>query len=148
MSAPFGNWAEQTFHRRSGADGLISPWVIKGARDGGPFAAYVNEILAPSLTPGTVVILDKFATHRNVEAAQALRQAGCWFLYALPHNLLTAIEKDIFGMLRDEGIGLSPKRRCSIRRAPSQAISSADHPQVSADRAIMSVSFFMAYRSF
>jgi len=26
------------------------------------------------------------ATHRNVEAAQALRQAGCWFLYLPPYS--------------------------------------------------------------
>lgn len=31
-------------------------------------------------------LLDNLATHRNVEAARALRQAGCWFLYLPPYS--------------------------------------------------------------
>ena len=60
---------------------LIAPWVIKGAMNGPAFAAYVQKVLVPELTPGTVVILDNLATHRNAEAAEAIRQAGCWFLF-------------------------------------------------------------------
>jgi transposase len=86
MDAPFGNWGTQTFIAGLTAEGLIAPWVIKGAMDGPAFAAYVKKVLAPSLTPGTVVILDNLATHRNVEAARALRQAGCWFLYLPPYS--------------------------------------------------------------
>lgn len=81
MDAPFGNWGTQTFIAGLTAGGLIAPWVIKGAMDGPAFAAYVKQVLAPSLTPGSVVILDNLATHRNVEAAKALRHVGCWFLH-------------------------------------------------------------------
>ncbi len=49
--------------------------------NGPAFAPYVRNVLAPELTPGTVVILDNLATHRNVEAAEAIRAAKCWFLY-------------------------------------------------------------------
>lgn len=86
MNAPFGNWGTQTFIAGLTADMLIAPWVIKGAMDGPAFAAYVREVLVPELHPGTVVILDNLATHRNVEAAEALRQAGCWFLYLPPYS--------------------------------------------------------------
>ena len=86
MDAPFGNWGTQTFIAGLTADGLIAPWVIKGAMDGPAFAAYVKEVLAPVLPPRTVVILDNLATHRNIEAAHALRQAGCWFLYLPPYS--------------------------------------------------------------
>ena len=55
MDAPFGNWDTQTFIAGLTAEGLIAPWVIKGAMDGPAFAAYVKKVLAPSLTPGTVV---------------------------------------------------------------------------------------------
>ena len=54
--------------------------------DGPAFAAYVEKVLVPELTPGTVVILDNLATHRNVEAAKAIKQAGCWFLYLPPYS--------------------------------------------------------------
>ena len=54
--------------------------------DGPAFAAYIREVLVPEIEPGTVVILDNLATHRNKEAAQALRDHGCWFLYLPPYS--------------------------------------------------------------
>ena len=38
-------------------------------RPAGAFASYVREVLVPELRPGTVVILDNLATHRNVEGS-------------------------------------------------------------------------------
>ena len=65
---------------------LIAPWIIKGAMNGEAFAACIREVLTPELEPGTVVICDNLATHKNVEAAAALREHGCWFLYLPPYS--------------------------------------------------------------
>lgn len=54
--------------------------------DGAAFATYVREVLIPEIEPGTVVICDNLATHKNVEAAAALRAHGCWFLYLPPYS--------------------------------------------------------------
>ena len=86
MNAPFGAWGTQTFIAGLTHDSLIAPWVIKGAMDGEAFAAYIRGVLAPELQPGTVVICDNLATHRNKEAAQALKDVGCWFLYLPPYS--------------------------------------------------------------
>ena len=86
MNAPFGAWGTQTFIAGLTHQSLIAPWVIKGAMDGEAFAAYIREVLAPELEPGTVVICDNLATHKNVEAAAALREHGCWFLYLPPYS--------------------------------------------------------------
>jgi len=86
MDAPFGSWGTQTLIAGLAQDALIAPWVIKGAMDGPAFAAYVREVLVPEIAPGTVVILDNLATHRNKEAAEALRAHGCWFLYLPPYS--------------------------------------------------------------
>ncbi len=86
MDAPFGSWGTQTLIAGLTADALIAPWVIKGAMDGPAFATYVRKVLVPEIEPGTVVVLDNLATHRNVEAACALRDHGCWFLYLPPYS--------------------------------------------------------------
>ncbi len=86
MAAPFGAWGTQTFIAGLTHDSLIAPWVIKGAMDGDAFAAYVTDGLAPELDPGTGVICDTHATHYNKAAAQAVRDAGCWFLYLPPYS--------------------------------------------------------------
>lgn len=44
--------------------------------DGEAFAAYGEQVLIPELEPGTVVILDNLATHKNAAAAKAMRDAG------------------------------------------------------------------------
>jgi transposase len=85
-SAPFGSWNTQTFIAGLTCEGMIAPWVIKGAMDGAAFETYIRTQLAPGLQPGTVVILDNLATHRNIAAAQALKDRGCWFLYLPPYS--------------------------------------------------------------
>ena len=84
--APFGSWGTQTFIAGLTHEALIAPWVIKGAMDGPAFATYIRRVLVPELAPGTAVVLDNLATHRNAEAAAALREAGCWFLYLPPYS--------------------------------------------------------------
>ena len=86
MDAPFGSWHTQTLIAGLTHEALIAPWVIKGAMDGAAFAAYVREVLIPEIAPGTAVILDNLATHRNKEAAAALRAHGCWFLFLPPYS--------------------------------------------------------------
>lgn len=86
MDAPFGSWGTQTFIAGLTTDTLIAPWVIKGAMDGDAFAAYIRQVLVPELAPRTVVGLDNLATHRNAEAARAIREAGCRFLYLPPYS--------------------------------------------------------------
>lgn len=86
MDAPFGSWGTQTLIAGLTHDALIAPWVIKGAMDGPAFAACVREVLIPEIAPGTAVILDNLATHRNKEAAAALKAHGCWFLYLPPYS--------------------------------------------------------------
>ena len=85
-SAPFGPWGTQTLIAGLGASDLIAPWVIKGAMDGPAFVAYIRDVLIPEIEPGTVVILDNLATHRNKEAEAALRAHGCWFLFLPPYS--------------------------------------------------------------
>lgn len=86
MDAPFGSWGTQTFIIGLTPDSMIAPWVFKGAMDGFTFAAYVEKVLVPELEPGTVVILNNLATHKNALAAKAMRDAGCWFLFLAPYS--------------------------------------------------------------
>ena len=81
-----GQWTKTSVKTNLTHESLIAPCVIKGAMDGEAFAAYIRQVLAPELVPGTVVICDNLATHRNKDAAQALKDVGCWFLYLPPNS--------------------------------------------------------------
>ncbi len=85
-SAPFGSWGTETLIAGLGPSDLIAPWVIKGAMDGPAFVAYIRDVLIPEIEPGTAVILDNLATHRNKQAEALLREHGCWFLFLPPYS--------------------------------------------------------------
>jgi len=60
----------------------IGPTVaIIGAVDGAAFAAYAERILAPSLRPGQVVVLDNLSAHKSAEARKAVEAVGGRLLF-------------------------------------------------------------------
>ncbi|RJF89145.1 IS630 family transposase [Oleomonas cavernae] len=79
--APFGHWKTQTFIAALRSDGLTAPWLIDGAMNRTAFETYVETQLAPTLTPGDVVILDNLACHKSENAKASLKARGAWFLF-------------------------------------------------------------------
>ncbi|EFM61748.1 ISSpo6, transposase OrfB [Brucella sp. NF 2653] len=45
------------------------------------FDTYVRTLLAPSLAPGDVVILDNLTVHKSPRAAKAISERGAWLLF-------------------------------------------------------------------
>lgn len=84
--APFGYRTNQTLIAGLNSTGIVAPWVIPGAIDREAFDTYVEQVLAPNLDPGTVVILDNLRVHKSEKAAQILRERGCWFLFLPPYS--------------------------------------------------------------
>src|SRR5438128_1247946 len=57
-SAPFGHWKTMTFIAALRHDRISAPWVIDGPINGELFTLYVEQVLAPTLAKGELVILD------------------------------------------------------------------------------------------
>jgi len=47
---------------------------------------YIETRRAPTLAPGTAVILDNLSTHNSQRAAQTLQDIGAWFLFLSPYS--------------------------------------------------------------
>jgi transposase len=62
--------------------GLAAPWVLDGPMDGEAFRVYVRHVLAPTLRPGDVVVLDNLPAHKvaGVRKAIAARRAQIFYL--------------------------------------------------------------------
>lgn len=84
--APFGHWNTQTFIAALRHDRLDAPWVMPGAINAELFCTYVETQLAPTLSPGDVVILDNLSSHKSPRAANALRDIGAWLLFLPPYS--------------------------------------------------------------
>lgn len=85
-SAPFGHWKTQTFIAGLRCDALVAPWVLDGAMNRDAFDVYIETQLAPTLSPGDVVILDNLSAHKSPRAVQALKARGAWFLFLPPYS--------------------------------------------------------------
>ena len=80
-TGPMGGWKTQTFIAGLRTCELVAPWVLDGPMNRAAFETYVESQLIPTLNPGDVVVLDNLSSHKSARAAEALKQAGCWFLF-------------------------------------------------------------------
>jgi len=58
--------------------------VIDGPINGDLFTAYVEQVLAPTLAKGDVVILDNLASHKGKAARKAIRAKGAHLIFQPP----------------------------------------------------------------
>jgi transposase len=66
--------------------GIGPTLAIPGAVDGAAFAVYAERVLAPSLRPGHVVVLDNLSAHKREEARTAIEAAGARLLFLPPYS--------------------------------------------------------------
>jgi transposase len=85
-TAPFKGWRAVTFVGALTAGGLVAPWAMEGAMNGEWFLAYVEQILAPALRPGMVVVMDNLPCHKVQGVEEAIRAAGCRLEYLPPYS--------------------------------------------------------------
>jgi hypothetical protein len=67
---PFGHWKTSTFLAALRWDGVSAPAVFDGPINGRSFTAYIEQVLAPSLRPGDIVVLDNLGSHKGKDAAR------------------------------------------------------------------------------
>ena len=70
--APDRCWHTTTFLAALRVTGLTAPAVFDGPIDGVSFLAYIEQVLAPTLRPGDVVVLDNLSVHRSPAVRDAL----------------------------------------------------------------------------
>lgn len=80
-SVPYGHWKVTTFLAGLRQDGLTAPFVIDGPINGDWFLLYVEEVLAPTLSKGDVVIMDNLPAHKVAGIRQAIEAKGAQLLY-------------------------------------------------------------------
>ena len=85
-SVPHGHWKMTTFTAGLRLNGMTAPLVLDGPMDGECFLAYVEQILAPTLRPGDVVVMDNLPAHCVNGVCGAIERAGAKLLYLPPYS--------------------------------------------------------------
>jgi transposase len=118
--APWGHWQTTTFVGALRTSGITAPMVLDGAMTGAAFLAYVRQVLAPSLAPGDIVVLDNLGAHK-VSGVRAAEAVGATLRYLPPYSPdLNPIEL-AFAKLK----GLLHKAAARTRDALDSAIATA-----------------------
>lgn len=80
---PHGHWKTMTFLAALRHDRVDAPWLIDGPINGERFLLYVEQVLAPTLKRGDIVVMDNLGSHKGKAVRHAIRQAGAK-LFFLP----------------------------------------------------------------
>ena len=74
--------------------GLQAPWTVEGAIDTPAFETYVREVLAPTLQPGQIVVLDNLSVHKTDAIRQVIEARDCQLVFLPAYSPdLTPIER-------------------------------------------------------
>ena len=57
--------------------GVQAPWTLEGAMDRRAFDLYLTQVLAPTLHPRHIVVLDHLSVHTSARARAAIEAVGC-----------------------------------------------------------------------
>ena len=67
-----------------GPEGMGPSLAVVGSTTKVVFEAYVEEVLAPSLRPGQVVMMDNLGAHRGERVRELVEARGCELLFLRP----------------------------------------------------------------
>lgn len=83
---PCGRWETTTFVGALRADGFVAPLTADGPVNGRLFLAWVEQHLAPTLSPGDVVIMDNLSSHKVAGVREAIEKTGAELRYLPPYS--------------------------------------------------------------
>jgi transposase len=103
------------------SEGIGPCLAVQGATNKAVFEAYVEGVLAPSLRPGQVVVMDNLSAHKGEEVRELIEARGCELLFLPPYSPdLNPIE-EAFSKIK----GLLRKAEACTREALIEAIGEA-----------------------
>ena len=83
---PHGHWKSTTFVGGLTNRGFVAPYVLDGPMNGTVFLAWVEQMLAPVLRRGDLVIMDNLAAHKVAGVREAIEARGAELRYLPPYS--------------------------------------------------------------
>ena len=65
---------------------MVAPMVLDGPINRDAFAAYVEQVLVPELSPGDIVIMDNLSSHKAPAIREAIEAAGAELRFLPPYS--------------------------------------------------------------
>lgn len=103
-------------------EGMGEARLLDGSADGVAFEIYVEQILAPSLRPGQIVILDNLSIHLGPRVKQAIEARGCQLLFLPAYSPDFSPIEGAFSKLKTALRRVGARTREALQNAIIQAL--------------------------
>lgn len=130
--SPRGTRAVGTVPRNYGANmtliaslslqGMGEALILDGATDAAAFEIYVEQVLAPRLSAGQIVILDNLSSHQGVRVRQAIEARGCRLLFLPAYSPDLSPIEEAFSKLKTLLRRVGARTREALQEAIAQAL--------------------------
>ena len=84
--APHHHWQTSTFVAALRVEGLTAPGLLDGPMDGDAFLAYLDQVLAPTLQAGDIVVMDNLGAHHVEGVRERIEATGAHLWYLPPYS--------------------------------------------------------------
>jgi len=85
-AVPHGHWKTSTLVAGLRLGGIVAPLVIDHPMNGITFRAYVEQHLAPTLSPGDIVVCDNLRCHKMPGLRATIEARGAELRYLPPYS--------------------------------------------------------------
>ena len=85
-AVPHGHWKTTTFTGALRMHAMTAPMVLDGPMNGPAFRAYIAQVLAPTLAPGDIVVMDNLPAHKNPAIRALIEARGAELRYLPPYS--------------------------------------------------------------
>jgi transposase len=119
---PGGHWETCSLVQAIALDGTRAAMVLDGPMNSNSFVGFCEWLLAPSLHPGDLVVMDNLSSHKSQRAIRAIETVGARAVYLPPYSPdLNPIE-NIFSKLKQLIRAMRPRRIKEIVSAVRDAL--------------------------
>jgi transposase len=119
---PWGHWKTSTMISAVRLSGPFAAAVFDCPTDTDVFRAYVEQVLAPALCAGDVVVMDNLAAHKVAGIEQAIQAVGARVLYLPPYSPDYNPIENMWSKIKQRLRSLAPRSWDAICDAFSKAL--------------------------
>jgi len=105
-----------------GHEGMGPSMAVVGSTTRAVFEAYVERMLAPSLRPGQVVVMDNLGAHRGERVRELIEKRGCSLLFLPPYSPDFSPIEEAFSKVKTLLRKAKARTRSALVEAIGQAI--------------------------
>ena len=114
--------ATQTLIASLSLQGMGAAFLLDGSADSTAFEIYVEQLLAPNLKPGQIVILDNLSIHQGPRVRQAIEARGCQLLFLPAYSPDFSPIEEAFSKLKTFLRRVGARSRDALQDAITQAL--------------------------